>query len=212
MLGREFPSIRKVVSGRLDSSIVHASADTSSCLPAPTHLRSHRTGRSKPLSVPALDLPKTKRNHRRVKKGSSHGLTISPHSAPSFPFPTHAKSHNRNVSRYRSTTGIDTSTSSSVSDDTSFDHEEAILTQLLLRSLDSESRAGSGSGGGGGLELADMLSPPATHRFTQDSTSTGATLCESEMFKLKRGSVSTAFSSPPASPGGATGASRSEGS
>jgi hypothetical protein len=81
-----------------------------------------------------------------------------------------------------------------VPEDVDFDPEEAFLTQLLLWNLDAYTAASASASvpvPQSGAGLGAPMRPVATHRFTQDSTSTGQTLCESEVFKLARGSVST---------------------
>ena len=73
-------------------------------------------------------------------------------------------------------------------EDTDFDPEEAFLTQLLLRNLDAGVPV---IGSQPHSPTRSATRAPAAHRFTQDSTSTGRTLCESEAFRLPRGSLST---------------------
>ena len=142
-----------------------------------------------------------------VGVGLGLGAGVSPITEPSFYQPRSksrsklklkpsATSHDIRRSRKRACTPTPTSpttpalrTLGSMStlapaEDVDIDPEEAFLTQLLLRNLDAHAHAPVPA-------MRTAARAPAAHRFTQDSTSTGRTLCESEVFKLPRGSVST---------------------
>jgi hypothetical protein len=172
-------------------------AEVSPLQPRQFNRTSTTTVKQKSKSMHGSSPTKLRSNvHRKAKrKGSSQAL-LSHASSPTLPLPLPLPSQDTASTQFPSgstSSTVVTAVSSSSPEDVDFDPEEAFLTQLLLMNLDSQSQS---------PPLAqEALSPRIvvhtnTNRFTQDSTSTGRTLCGSDVFKLTRGaSVSTGVSS-----------------